>query len=171
MNQSSQKAEFRFIQADVTSFELGQRFNIVFSHQVLEHIAPMDLSTHLASIHNALLPGGKFIVLLPNKHWGPHDITRILDNTFTGRVSALGSHLNESSYTEMIPTIEASGFHNLRTILPLAIHLSKLNSFRVKPGFNLFVEKHTFARKLLNLLRMNEAPIFKNHVVLVCEKA
>ena len=170
VNESSRKEEFRFVQADVISFDLERSFDVVFSHQVLEHIAPMDVAEHLRSIHAALRPGGTFIVLLPNRYWGPHDITRIVDNTFSGRVPAAGSHLNESCYTDLIPMIEAAGFGAIRTTLPLAVHLPALSGIRVKPTFNLFVEKHTSFRKMLNLVRVKGAPVFKSPVTLISQK-
>ena len=41
---------FRFLQKDITDFAVPRRFDIVFSHQVFEHIAPADSVSHLRSI-------------------------------------------------------------------------------------------------------------------------
>jgi SAM-dependent methyltransferase len=163
-------AAIRFLRKDIVSFRLDRRFDVVYSHQVLEHIAPADIPSHLASVHASLEPAGKFIVILPNKFWGPQDITRIVDNTYSGRVKAQGSHLNESSYTELEPQLEASGFRNIRTILPFAHHVPILRDERVKPRMNRFFEAHAGARALANRFRRHGRPIFKNPIALIAEK-
>ena len=49
---------FQFFRRDVTTFTLPRQFEVVFSHQVFEHIAPPDVPAHLTSIREALVPGG-----------------------------------------------------------------------------------------------------------------
>ncbi len=164
-------AAIKFLQKDVVSFRVDRPFQVVYSHQVLEHIAPADVPTHLRSVHDALVPGGKFIVILPNKYWGPQDITRIVDNTFTGRVPAQGSHLNEGSYIALAPQLESFGFRNIKTILPFAQYIPWLRRIRVKPGINRFVERHAGLRNLLNKVGAHGRPIFKNPIVLIAEKS
>jgi SAM-dependent methyltransferase len=158
------------LQEDVTNFTVPRQFDIAFSHQVFEHIAPADIGTHLRSVHSALKQGGKFIVCLPNRHWGPQDITRILDNTFRGRIPAQGSHLNESSYLEMVPLLEEHGFSNARTVIPFGAFLPGARGIRVRPRINQFLERSKTARAINNLVARNGRPIFKNPIMLVCEK-
>lgn len=158
---------FQFIQQDVTNFTVPRRFDVVFSHQVFEHIAPADSSAHLRSIHAALQPGGTFIVCLPNRFWGPQDITRILDNTFCGRIPAQGSHLNESSYTEMVPLLEAHGFQNARTVIPFGAFIPAARSVRVRPWINRVLEHSVSLRELTNLVARNKRPLFKNPIALI----
>jgi SAM-dependent methyltransferase len=157
-----------FVQQDISSFRLNRSFDVVFSHQVLEHIAPADLPGHIDSIRNALNPDGVFIVLLPNKGWGPHDITMIVDASCRGRIAAMGSHLNESSYTDLIPVLESHGFREIRTILPLADKLPPFRRLRVRPRLNLFIERHGSFRRCVDAFRFRGKPIFKNHVILIC---
>jgi SAM-dependent methyltransferase len=164
-------AGIRFLKGSVIDFRLESKFDVVYSHQVLEHIAPADLPAHLRSVHSALEADGRFIVLLPNKYWGPQDITRIVDNTFTGRVPAMGSHLNESSYTELVPQLEAAGFRDVRTILPFAAFIAPLRFVRVRPWINRLLERHAALRRVANTVRAHGRPIFRNPVVLVCRKA
>jgi SAM-dependent methyltransferase len=163
-------AVIRFLRRDVVSFCLDRPFDVVFSHQVLEHIAPADLRDHLQSIRAALADRGKFIVILPNRYWGPQDITRIVDNTYSGRVPAQGSHLNEGSYTELVPLLEAAGFHKVRTILPFAHYVPLFRPVRVKPLLNRFIERHNAVRQIANLVQSHGRPLFKNPVVLIAEK-
>jgi 2-polyprenyl-3-methyl-5-hydroxy-6-metoxy-1,4-benzoquinol methylase len=165
-----QKDPIEFLLRDVIDFELPDRFDVVFSHQVLEHIAPADLPAHIRSVHAALKPAGKFIVILPNRFWGPQDITRIVDNTFTGRVPAMGSHVNESSYTELTPWLKLHGFTNIKTIWPLATHIPFLRSVRVRPVINGMLERNAMLRSLSNLVRWHGRPVFKNSIVLICER-
>ena len=162
---------FRFLQEDIASFTIPRQFDVVFSHQVFEHIAPADIATHLGSIHAVLNAGGRFIICLPNRYWGPQDITRILDNTFRGRIPAQGSHLNESSYQEMVPLLEAHGFRNARTVIPLGAFIPWARANRVRPRINGMLERSTFLRSLNNAVARNGRPIFKNPIMLICEKA
>jgi len=162
---------FQFLQEDITDFTVPQQFEVVFSHQVFEHIAPADSVTHLRSIHSALVKGGVFIVCLPNRYWGPQDITRIIDNTFRGRVPAQGSHLRESSYSEMIPLLEANGFRRIRTVVPFGAFLPAARAIRVKPWINQALERSMALRAFSNLITTKKRPIFKNPIMLVCEKA
>jgi SAM-dependent methyltransferase len=160
----------RFVESDIVSFKLDCQFQVIFSHQVLEHIAPSDLPEHLRSIYSALVPGGKFIVCLPNRFWGPQDITRIVDNSFRGKVPAQGSHLNESSYSDLVPYLSTFGFKRVRTLLPLGAFLPCLRRLRVYPWLNQFIEQHVRVRAFVNLVRLGGKPIFKNPIVLICDK-
>ena len=162
---------FHFVQQDITRFTVPRQFDTVFSHQVFEHIAPADVAGHLASIREALVDGGTFIVCLPNRHWGPQDITRILDNTFRGRVPAQGSHLNESSYAEMVPLLETSGFRHVRTLPPLGAFIPALRGMRVRPTVNRILERNSALRAVNNLISRHGKPIFKNPIMLVCQRA
>jgi SAM-dependent methyltransferase len=163
-------AVIRFLRRDVVSFAVDRAFDVVFSHQVLEHIAPADIRDHFQSIRAALVHRGRFIAILPNRYWGPQDITRIVDNTYSGRVPAQGSHLNESSYSELMPQLEAAGFRNIRTILPFAHYLPPLRDVRVRPWLNCFIERHAAVRQIANRVQSHGRPVFKNPVVLIAEK-
>jgi 2-polyprenyl-3-methyl-5-hydroxy-6-metoxy-1,4-benzoquinol methylase len=163
-------AQIRFVCQDIVSFSLGRSFEVVFSNQVLEHLAPSDLSEHFRSIHAALSPGGRFIVSLPNRFWGPSDVTRIVDNTYTGRISAQGSHLNESSYGELIPLLRDNGFCGIKTVLPFAHRLPPLRSVRVSPWPKRLLETSVALRALTHALRRRGRAVFTNPVILICRK-
>jgi SAM-dependent methyltransferase len=160
--------DLRFLRQDIVSFKLDRTFDVVLSNQVLEHLAPSDLSDHLRSVHDVLAPDGRFIVLLPNRLWGPGDITRIVDNTYTGRTAARGSHLNESSYTELIPILLNCGFENVETVLPFAPAFPLLRSLRVKPWFNQLLERDKMLLTLVRSLKRHGKPIYRNMIVLIC---
>jgi hypothetical protein len=82
----------------------------------------------------------------------------------------MGSHLNESSYTEIMPQLEAFGFRNIRTVLPLAAFIPPLRNFRVRPWFNQRLERYSQLRSLSNLVQVHGRPIFKNPIILICER-
>lgn len=107
-----------FARKDVIDFEVDEKFDVVFSDNVLEHIAPADIPVHLRSVKKALKKNGTYIAILPNRLFGPCDITRIVDFTYTNRVSATGTHLHESTYTELTGVLGKNGFTNFRTVLP-----------------------------------------------------
>ena len=90
------------------------------SDNVYEHIAPQDAPAHLASIRRALRSGGTLIVLTPNRLFGPWDVTRILDDSYSGRISAQGTHVNETTFSEIRPRLAAAGFGRFRSLVPTA---------------------------------------------------
>ena len=107
-----------FKRSDVVRFDVAQPFDVAITDNVYEHIAPQDIDDHLSSIARALKPGGTAIILTPHRAFGPWDVTRIVDNSYCGWVPARGTHINESTYTELSERMRAHGFVNLRTIHP-----------------------------------------------------
>jgi SAM-dependent methyltransferase len=109
-----------FMQGNVINFSLDDKFDVVFSDNVIEHIALPDLPVHLQSVKNALVQGGTLIIISPNRLFGPHDGTKIIDATYTNQIEAVGSHLHETTYTELISILKEHGFSSFKTIIPLA---------------------------------------------------
>ncbi|MDC0506676.1 class I SAM-dependent methyltransferase, partial [Flavobacteriaceae bacterium] len=104
--------KIKFVSSSIITFRSNEKFDVAFSDNVLEHISILDYSSHFQSVFNSLKPGGKFIIIIPNKLFGPSDITRILDNSSSGKTLAKGGHLNESTYTEMNYLLSKAGFTN-----------------------------------------------------------
>ena len=121
-------------------FKVDDQFDVAFSDNVIEHIAPADLSSHLQSIKNALNPGGTLIVQTPNRLFCPYDVTRIIDTTYTNRVAALGGHLNETTYTELLQTLMKHGFYSFRTVIHIAHVKYYLPNIRLSPKFMQAIE-------------------------------
>jgi 2-polyprenyl-3-methyl-5-hydroxy-6-metoxy-1,4-benzoquinol methylase len=44
------ESSIEFINCDIVDFDLNDKFEVIFSDQVLEHIAPADLPIHLSSL-------------------------------------------------------------------------------------------------------------------------
>jgi SAM-dependent methyltransferase len=156
----------RFIAADIIRFEVDEKFDVVFSDQVMEHIAPADLHDHLVSIRRALVDGGALIVMMPNRLFGPSDVTGIVDFTHTNRVPACGTHLNESTYSEMIPLLKEHGFRHLRTMLPKL--RTSFPGVRISPSLLTVVEKSPWLLKLMYKVRRNGQCALRSDVVLIC---
>uniref|UniRef100_UPI003593144E class I SAM-dependent methyltransferase n=1 Tax=Aquiflexum sp. TaxID=1872584 RepID=UPI003593144E len=55
--------EINFIAAGIINFQTDEKFEVAFSDNVIEHLAPLDLNDHLQSVYDSLLPGGKFILV------------------------------------------------------------------------------------------------------------
>lgn len=159
-----------FIVSNIIRFDLNRQFDIVFSDQVLEHIAPADLPMHLASVRSSLKSGGLFIVNLPNRLFGPGDVTRIIDFSYTGQTKAQGTHLNESTYGELISILEHNGFHDFRTVFPVPKLKYLLAAFRMRPSLLQTIEKSPFILKALHNIKLRGQCIARFDVTMICSK-
>lgn len=160
----------RFVSADIIRFSLDRQFDVAFSDQVIEHIAPADLPDHLASVHHALKPGGLLIINMPHRCFGPCDVTRIVDFTYTGRTPACGTHLNESSYAEMIAALKPAGFEDFRTVVPIP-RFDRVAAFvRIPTAPLLCIEKSRAALRFMHAVRWRGRCMAKFGVILIARK-
>lgn len=81
---------------------------VAFSDQVIEHLHPDDLREHLESVRRALVPGGHYLLVTPNRLSGPHDISRAFDETPTG------FHMREYTNAELQALLLKAGFSSAR---------------------------------------------------------
>jgi SAM-dependent methyltransferase len=93
-----------------------RRFDTAISVEVVEHLHPDDAAEHVAQVYELLRPGGKYVVVMPSRVDGPHDITR---EEFPVATEASGFHLNETTYEDMVATMRRVGFHRFRSFVPL----------------------------------------------------
>jgi SAM-dependent methyltransferase len=82
--------------------------NIAYSNQLMEHLHPDDALDQLRNIYNALISGGIYICITPNRLKGPHDISKYFDEIATGL------HLKEYTNLELIPLFRDAGFSKIR---------------------------------------------------------
>jgi 2-polyprenyl-3-methyl-5-hydroxy-6-metoxy-1,4-benzoquinol methylase len=164
------EAGISFVNADVINFNLDRKFDVVYSEHVIEHLAPMDLTAHLESVNSALAADGTFIVSAPNKLFGPSDVTRIVDYTYTNRIAAQGTHLNEPTYTELIPVLREHGFSRFRTVLPVPRIKYLFPWLRLDPGIPMAVEQSGLLMKLLHAVRYRSQCIARFDTVLICKR-
>ena len=97
-------------------FDLGlaDEIDVIYSNDVAEHLHPEDFADHAAAILNALVVGGVFVCVTPNRLSGPHDISRHFTPTPTG------FHLREYTCGELAAKLRGAGF--LRTQIVLSVH-------------------------------------------------
>jgi ubiquinone/menaquinone biosynthesis C-methylase UbiE len=157
-----------FVKSDIIDFNLDDKFDFVFSDNVIEHIAPLDMESHLKSIKRILQPDGKLIILMPNRLFGPSDVTRIIDYTYTNKVPAQGTHINETTYTEIIELLKKHGFNKFKTIIPLPKIKSIFPRLRINAKIITFIEKNEWFIKLLHKFKYKSKCVLKLDIFLEC---
>lgn len=160
--------EFKLV--NIINFSLNYQFDVAFSDQVLEHIAPADLSMHLNSVRSSLSTGGIFIVIMPNRLFGPSDVTRIIDFSNTGKIKSQGTHLNELTYTELIPILRKHGFTNFMTVCLIPKLKYYLINYRISPLTLLAIERSPLILKLMHNIKLRGRCIAQFNVSLICNK-
>ncbi len=102
----------RLVLSDGTSvIEHSEVIDLAFSNQLMEHLHPDDASSQLRNIYDALKPGGRYLCITPNELTGPHDVSRHFDRV------ARGFHLKEYTYHELVVTMRAAGFTDIRALV------------------------------------------------------
>jgi SAM-dependent methyltransferase len=84
---------------------------LIFSNQLMEHLHPDDAREQLENVFNALLPGGRYFCITPNRLNGPHDVSRGTDAV------ARGFHLHEYTYVELDRLFKDVGFTRTRALI------------------------------------------------------
>lgn len=100
--------------------------DVVYSHQLMEHLHPDDASEQLKNIHTALVPGGIYICITPNRLSGPHDISRHFDEYPTGL------HLKEYTTTELVELFRSVGFSEFQFFVRIKHVFALLPLFPIK---------------------------------------
>jgi 2-polyprenyl-3-methyl-5-hydroxy-6-metoxy-1,4-benzoquinol methylase len=139
----------------ISAIELKNNFNknefdTCISIELIEHLHPEDAKEHLKQVFLVLKPGGKYIINMPNRLSGPHDITK---EEFPDEKKALGFHLNESTYKEMINIMRSIGFNRFKVFYP--IKLSKKDVRPLIAPYQLGFACEIFFENLPNLFRHN----------------
>jgi hypothetical protein len=98
-------ANFKLILSDGTNVPLDAgSLDLVFSHQLLEHVHPEDALEQLRNVHAALAAGGEYICITPSSFSGPHDISKYFEDV------PGGFHLKEYSTGELVRLFRQAGF-------------------------------------------------------------
>lgn len=160
----------RFVRADVIDFTVPQKFDVVFSEHVIEHIAPADLPAHLNSVINALAADGILIVCAPNGNFGPSDVTRILDRSHSGTTAAMATHLHEPTHWELMENLKNYGFNSFRTIFPFMKVRNYLGFLRFGAEVTAFVENNRALMGFLRAIRYKGECIARFDTVLICRR-
>lgn len=103
--------------SDGTSIPIPEgSVDVAYSNQVMEHLHPDDAREQLANIRRALVPGGIYICVTPNRLAGPHDISRYFPEE---TAVAVGFHLKEYTLMELRDLFHEAGFSSVRRYLRL----------------------------------------------------
>jgi len=113
---------------NLDSFEAPGSFDAVISDQVLEHLHPDDLPTHLRAARALLRPGGRLAFGTPHAYTGPHDVSRVFDLEV-----AAGMHLHEYTYDELGRALQEAGFREVSAPLRLPVSLRARLSGHPRP--------------------------------------
>jgi SAM-dependent methyltransferase len=98
-------ANFHFVNTNGVAVPVAPNtVHLAYSNQVLEHLHPDDALEHLSGVYTALVPGGRFICVTPNRLSGPWDVSRHFDDV------ARGFHLKEYTTSEVADVLRAVGF-------------------------------------------------------------
>lgn len=96
---------FELIISDGINIPAPENFiDLVYSHQLMEHLHPEDAFAQLQSVCKVLAPGGRYVCITPNRLAGPHDTSAYFDNVATGW------HLKEYTVVELYKLFRAAGF-------------------------------------------------------------
>ena len=83
----------------------AESFDVVVSQDLIEHLHPSQLAPHLAEVHRALAPGGRYFLHTPSSLHGS---------------TSLGLHLREYRLRELRRTAQSCGFRARWLCLNLA---------------------------------------------------
>jgi SAM-dependent methyltransferase len=82
--------------------------NLAYSYNLMEHLHPDDAFDQLQHIYNALIHGGIYICITPNRITGPHDVSKYFDELATG------FHMKEYTTLELSSLFRKVGFSRVR---------------------------------------------------------
>jgi len=99
---------FSLILSDGCSIDVpADSIDLAYSNQLMEHLHPEDAEEQLRNIYRSLRPGGRYVCITPNRHYGPRDISEYFDEVATG------FHLKEYSAAELRALMKATGFSHV----------------------------------------------------------
>lgn len=103
---------FNFVLSDGCSVPVEENsIDIAYSNQLMEHLHPDDACEQLENIFRALVKGGRYLCITPNRLTGPHDVSKYFDD------EATGFHLKEYSVSQLYILFKAIGFSKLKTYI------------------------------------------------------
>lgn len=97
--------------------------DVAYSNQLMEHLHPDDAFGQLKNVFTALVPGGAYLCITPNRLSGPHDISKYFDTVATC------FHLKEYTVTELSRQFKDAGFSRV------AIYIGARGKFIKFPVF------------------------------------
>ncbi|MGZ4808390.1 MAG: class I SAM-dependent methyltransferase, partial [Thermoanaerobaculia bacterium] len=102
----------RFEAHDVTAFDTEDRFDVIVSIEVIEHLAPKDTNAFLNRLRELLKPGGILILTTPNYRSFWPIIEWMISKK--GPVDYLRQHINHFNTRRLTSELAAAGFDIIR---------------------------------------------------------
>ena len=100
---------FAFVRSERVRDEVPEAgVDLALSCHFVEHLHPDDLRRHFAEVLALLAPGGRYVVVTPNRIYGPHDAS----HGFSDR--AAGLHLREWRHGDLARELRRAGFDGVR---------------------------------------------------------
>ncbi|MFD1063610.1 methyltransferase domain-containing protein [Winogradskyella litorisediminis] len=103
-NTKTQPKNFKLILSDGVSVPIGQKVDVIYSDQLIEHLHEDDVKLQLKNIYNALNDAGKYVCVTPSRLSGPHDVSQYFSD------KAEGFHLKEYTFTELDMLFKSARF-------------------------------------------------------------
>ena len=111
-NSLTRPPNYQLVLSDGTSIPLPPKsVDVAYSDQLMEHLHPDDAPVQLENIYRALVPGGVYLCITPNRLNGPHDISVYFDEVATG------FHLKEYTTLELSRLFRKVGFSRVRVYI------------------------------------------------------
>ena len=160
------------LQSSIVNFVVPKKFEVAMLDNVYEHIAPADKAFFLTSIANCLGLGGKLIVVIPSRLFGPGDWTLLVDRSFSANIEATCLHLDETTFKETMSNLKKFGFGNFKSPIPF-VALNPLKqifpNFRLPSSFYAALEDSLLLR-ILKRIKFRGKCLFRMEVIIIAEK-
>lgn len=163
------KLNIEFINSDIIEFDLQKKFDVIYSNHVIEHMSDFDLPLHFTSLIKHLNHNGKLIINMPNRLFGPNDVTRIVDFSNTNRLKSLGSHFNEMSYAELLELLKEYGFTKFKSPIPNLYFKYLFPWVRINSNLIAKLEKNSYYLRFLYFIRPFRRCLLAYEVSIVAE--
>lgn len=117
---------------DGTSIEVAPgSVDVAVSDQLMEHLHPDDARAQLAAIFRTLKPGGVYVCITPNRHYGPSDISAYFED------EPRGFHLREYSLADLQGVLREAGFRRFEVWVGARGRLVRAPAFAVRAAESL----------------------------------
>lgn len=127
-----------------------ESFDKVLSIDMFEHLHKEDGLEHLKQVYSVLKPGGKYLIVAPNRITGPHDVTK---DVYPEAKEPMGFHLNEPTKSELISQMREIGFRKFYSVLPFGSKVSWLFDIWYPTWIDCFIERCYEKGKLPGFLK------------------
>jgi len=109
LSTESTPPSFHFVGAEALRESVPRgSVDVALSCHFVEHLHPDDLADHLGDMFNLLVDDGAYVVITPNRIYGPHDISRGFSD------HAVGLHLCEYTHRDLALALRRAGFPDIR---------------------------------------------------------